>query len=205
MKKLLTLLIVAALPAFVFAQHFGVQAGGSLSNMKYKTDLFTYNSKIKPSFFMGLTVDIPLNNTMVLNTALNYKNAGTWIHENKDILAVRLNYINLDITYNYLIPVGDLMLFAEGGGYIAYALGGKWIYKPDEGSNEEEKINFGTSEADDMKPLDVGLIIGGGIYFGKAKFGFDYNPGLLNLSTYSGETLRNWSISLKAAYLINRK
>jgi hypothetical protein len=205
MKKALLFGFVFTMAVAVNAQYFGVQAGGSLANMKWESDVFSLNTHIKPAFFMGVALDLPLNNSMVINTALNYKHAGTWIKEDKDVTAVRLNYINLDVTYNYLLEVGDIQLFFEGGGYLGYAFSGKIIYKPEEGDKTDDKINFGTAEDDDMKPLDLGLIIGAGVYFGKAKLGIDYVPGLLNLATTDGVTVRNSAITLKATYFFNRK
>lgn len=205
MKKALLFSFILSMALAVNAQHFGIQGGGSLANMKWESDLYSLNAKIKPAFFMGIAVDFPLNNSMVVNTALNYKHAGTWVKENKDLMAVRLNYVNLDVTYNYLIVLSSITIFFEGGGYLGYGFSGKTIFKPEEGDKEEEKLNLGTAKEDDIKPLDIGLIVGGGVYFGKVKLGIDYVPGLLNLSNDEDLTIRNTAITLKATFFFNRE
>jgi hypothetical protein len=206
MKKTLLIGCVLFLTLAVNAQHFGIQAGGSLANMTWESDAISLNTKIKPAFFMGVTVDFPLNNSMVVNTALNYKHSGTWIKQDQDVMAVRLNYINLDVTYNYLLELGGIQLFFEGGGYFGYAVSGKTVYKPEEGDKEEEKLNFGTADDDDMKALDIGIIVGAGVYFGKAKLGINYEPGLLNLAPNqdANYTIRNSVVVLKATYFFNK-
>jgi hypothetical protein len=204
MKKTLLFGSILALAVSVNAQYFGLQAGGSLASMAYKTDLYSVNTHIKPAFFMGVAMDLPLNNNMVINTALNYKHAGTWIKDGKDVTAFRLNYINLDVTYNYLFTLSKITIFAEGGGYLGYAFSGKTIDRPENGDKIETDINFGSGE-DEMKPLDAGIIIGAGIYFGRAKLGIDYIPGLINLSNVDGLIVRNYSIALKATYFFNRE
>ena len=205
MKKALLVGFVLTMTYAVNAQYFGVQGGGSLVNLSDKTDAYSVNTRIKPGFFMGIITDFPLNNDMAISTALNFKHAGTWIKENNDVWALRLNYINLDVTYNYIITLSSITLFLEGGGYMAYAVGGKTIYRPESGDNVDTKIDFGTSTDDDLKPFDAGLIIGGGVFFGKAKLGINYCPGLINLTNQEDWISRNFAIMLKAAYFFNRE
>jgi hypothetical protein len=54
--------------------------------------------------------------------------------------------------------------------------------------------------SDDMENTEFGLIIGGGLGFGKLTFDLRYNLGLTTLSIYEGEEIKNGVISLKVGY-----
>ena len=207
MKKALLVGFILIMAIAVNAQYFGVQAGGALANMTIGDDFLLVRTRVKPAFFMGVTVDFPLKNNMAINTALNWKHAGTWTKDGDDRNAVRLNYINLDFTYDYILTLSDIQLFFEGGGYLGYAVGGKHVNKPKNGDITKEDIKFGSSEDDFMKPFDLGLIIGGGVYFGPAKLGINWVPGLLNLApdNENFNRIRNRYVVLKATYFFNKK
>lgn len=205
-RNLIVLSILLLSVSFAHAQ-FGVQVAGTAANMLWdNSTLYTINTKIKPGAQIGLTYDIPLANKMVINTGLNYKHAGTWIRDNKDVAAMRLNYINLDVTYNYIFNIANLEIYAEGGGYAGYAISGKIKYRLENADDYEETLSIGTSEIDDdIKPIDGGLTIGAGIYFGSFKFGIGYMHGLVNISTQDDQTMRNRNGYLRVAYLFGRE
>lgn len=209
-KNFLLSLLLLAIVTMANAQHFGLQAGGKITNMGITQDNDTLISiaetKIKPGFMVGITLDLPLNNSMVINTALNFTTAGTWQHYGKDINAVQLGYINLDVTYEYIFNIGDLEIFAEGGGYLGYAVLGKNVYKPETGDKVDTDIEFG-SEVNELKPIDAGFVIGAGIYFGNIKLSADYQHGLVNMSNdeTDNERIKNRGGALKFTYFFNRK
>lgn len=205
MKKIITIIIIAALPTALFAQHFGVRLGGAIADMRMSTDTISYNTKIKPGFIAGIVMEYPLKNTMAINTSLNFKSVGTWIHEDLDITGWRMNYLDLDVSYEYIFDLGEAEVFAQGGGYLAYALYGKEIFKPENGEKTTENLNIGTSDEDVLKPFDAGLIIGAGVYFGKIRLSASYQPGLVSISNVDGWRIRNQVGSLSFIYLFNRK
>ena len=204
MKRIITLLIIATFSTCLFAQHFGLRIGGSITDMAMETDTISYNTKIKPGFVRGIVLEFPLKNTMAINTSLNFKSVGTWIHQDLGITGWRVNYIDLDITYEYIFHLGELEVFAQGGGYLAYALYGKEVYKPENGPETSEKLNIGTSDEDVITPLDAGLIIGAGVYFGKIRLSASYQPGLANISNVEDWRIRNQVGTLTFTYLFNR-
>lgn len=213
MKKFILLLLGFSIFGFASAQHFGLQAGAVFSNMKMETNLLSLKTDFKPGFMVGATVDFPLNNKMVINTSLQYRTLGTsiadgpWIDETTETIIIKTDNLALDFTYAYLFDLSSIQLFAEGGGYVGYALGGKTIYSPKEGDNETETLKIGSDKTDDLKAFDAGLIIGAGVYVNKFKFGLGYQHGLSNLSTSedASDEIANRMIYIKAAYFFNRK
>lgn len=204
-KSFLLLALLITFGMLVQAQNFGIQGGGVLSNVGWRNDQFTVNTNLKPGFLAGITLDIPLNNAMVINTAVNYKTMGAWIHDSTDLASYNLGYVNLDVTYDYIFDMKSFQIFAEGGGYISYLVNAKSIYKPEGEDRITENLKIGTSSDDDIRPLDIGLTIGTGIYLGKFKFGIGYQGGILNLSPNDTFTLRNRMGYLRVAYFFSRK
>lgn len=213
MKRFLLVLLGLGLFSFANAQHFGVQAGPNFSTMKMETDVVEIKTNLKPGFFVGFTVDFPLNNKMLINTAINYKTAGTsidngpLIDENTKVLVIKTDNITFDLTYNYIFPLNSIELYAEGGGYVGYAISGKMAYTPKEGEVTKETLNLGSDKTDDLKAFDAGLIIGAGVYVNKFKFGLGYQYGLSNLSTSEDvqDEIKNSSIYASIGYFFNRK
>lgn len=204
MKKLLSLILLISFTGIAsFAQHFGVQAGGLISNMKVKSDLYTVNSRIKPGFIIGGVVEFPFNETMAITGSLNYKTMGTWIKSGDDKSGTSLGYIDLDVCYEYIFALGDIEIFGIGGMYTAYAVTGKWITKID-GDKNTGDLDIGSDDTDHIRGFDVGLIIGGGVYLGKMKFTMSFQQGLANLSNDDDEKVRNVAGVLTFAYFFNR-
>ncbi|NOR87030.1 MAG: outer membrane beta-barrel protein [Bacteroidales bacterium] len=213
MKRILLVLLGLSLFSFANAQHFGIHAGPEMSTMKMETDIIEIKTNLKPGFFVGLTVDFPLNNKMLLNTSINYKTAGTsidngpLIDENTKVLVIKTDNISFDLTYNYVFPLNSIELYAEGGGYLGYAISGKMAYTPKEGEKYNETLKLGSEKTDDLRAFDAGLIIGAGVYLNKFQFGLGYQYGLNNLSTSEDvqDAIKNRSYYATIGYLFNRK
>lgn len=202
-----TILLVAILTltsTFVAAQHFGVQGGGVLSNIKWRNDVFTVNTFVKPGFLAGIAVDFPLNNNMAISTALNYKWVGAALSQANDLSSLRLGYINLDFTYNYIFDLETFQIYLEGGGYAAYLANAESIYKPEGQDAYSEEVKIGYDETDEIIPFDFGIEIGGGFYLGKWKLGLGYQTSLIDLSPNNEQLLWNKIGTIKATYFFNR-
>ena len=115
------------------AQYFGIQGGGLASNIKWRNDIYTINTLVKPAFLAGVTLDIPIQNTMAVNLALNYKWVGAAMIDSTDIGAVQLGYVNLDVTFNYIFETNNTVRpFIEGGGYFGYLVNvRKYLHRMD--------------------------------------------------------------------------
>ena len=95
MKKITITCLVLMIFLSTSAQHFGIQAGALATNVQWRNDIYTVNTLVKPGFMAGVTLDIPIKNTMAVNIGLNYKWAGAALTDSTDIAALRLGYVNL--------------------------------------------------------------------------------------------------------------
>lgn len=175
-----------------------------LSNVKYRNDMFTMNTRLKPSFLVGVTLEFPIKTNMAINTALNYKWVGASFNDSTDLHAFRLGYANLDFTFNYIFDmVSGAKPYVEGGGFLAYLVNASSV-ELQENSDQliREDLKIGTAETDDIIPMDAGFTIGGGVYFKNWKFGLGYQESFINLSPQDGLYLWNKMGYLKVTYFI---
>jgi hypothetical protein len=206
MKKsiiLIALLTAMALPGM--AQHFGIQAGGMLSNVRWRNEYFTLNTLPKEGFMAGVALDIPVAEKMSILTALNYKWIGTVYNDTSDVSSMQLGYVNLDITFNYVFTdVKVVHPYVEGGTYVAYMVNSNRVIKAKDDNANYDDLKVGTSETDHIKPWDFGWTIGGGVYLDEWKFGAGYQASMINLSPNSDYVLRNSAGYLRVTYFFNR-
>lgn len=187
------------------AQYFGVQAGGLASNIKWRNDIYTVNTLVKPAFMAGVTLDIPIQKTMAVNLALNYKWVGAAMIDSTDIGAVQLGYVNLDATFNYIFETdGAVRPFIEGGGYAAYLVNAQKVFKPENQDAYTEGVKIGNEATDEIIAWDLGLTIGGGVYLNSWKFSLGYSESIIDLSPDSEWILRNKMGYLKATYFFGK-
>lgn len=126
--------------------------------------------------------------------------------DSTDIATLRLGYVNLDVTFNYIFETnGAVRPYVEGGSFGAYLVNARSLFKPEKEDHYYEDVKIGTANDDDIIPWDVGLTIGGGIYLGKWKFGLGYMGTIIDLSPDPEWILRNKVGYLKATYFFNRK
>jgi hypothetical protein len=206
MKKLILTTLLGVLFLTSNAQYFGFQAGALASDILWRNDLYTLNTLPKPGFIAGVTLDIPIKNTMAVNLALNYKWTGASRLDSTDVSAVRLGYINLDATFNYIFETNAAVRpYIEGGGFGAYLVNAQSIYIPDGEDSYSEDVKVGNSNDDEIIPWDFGLTIGGGIYLKSWKFGAGYSATVIDLSPTSEFILRNSMGYLKATFFLGKK
>lgn len=206
MKRVFITTIVSFIFISSYAQYFGFQAGALASNILWRNDVSVENTLLKPGFIAGVTLDIPIKNTMAVNLALNYKWTGASALDSTDISAVRFGYINLDATFNYIFETNAAVRpYIEGGGFGAYLTNAQSIYIPDGGDSYSEDVKIGYSNDDEIIPWDFGYTIGGGIYLKNWRFGAGYSASVIDLSPNNEMILRNSMGYLKAAFFINRK
>ena len=109
-------------------------------------------------------------------------------------VAYNLSYLEVPVLVKFMIPTpGGVKpsLFVGPAAAIKLSSKMKMEYA---GDSDEEDLS------DDVEDMEFGLIIGGGLEFGKIQFDVRYNLGLTTLSVYEGEDIKNGVISLKVGY-----
>lgn len=187
------------------AQHFGLQGGGMAANIKWRNDIYTVNTLPKPAFMAGVTLEIPIQNTMAVNLGLNYKWAGAGLIDSTDLGVMQLGYVSLDVTFNYIFETdGRIRPFIEGGGYAGYLVNAQKIFKPENQEAYTESVKIGTASTDEIIAWDLGLTIGGGFYLNSWKFGLGYSESIIDLSPDTEWILRNKMGYLRATYFFGK-
>ena len=109
-------------------------------------------------------------------------------------VALNGSFLEVPVLIKLMIPTpGGVKPSLFVGPAIAFKLSVK-MKTEYAGDTDEEDLS------DDMKNTEFGLIIGGGLDFGKLTFDVRYNLGLTTLSIYEGEEIKNGVISLKVGF-----
>ena len=207
MKKLIiTSFFLVIVAAAGVAQHIGIQAGGLVTNVRWRNEYFTLNTLPKPGFMVGVNLDIPFSESSVLNTALNYKWLGAIFNDTSEVSAVHLGYVNLDITYNFIFTeVKVVQPYVEGGTYVSYMVNSNRVVDAKNENANFDDLKVGMNEDDHIIPWDFGWTLGGGIYLNEWKFGIGYQASVINLSPEKDLKLRNRMGYLRVTYFLNKK
>ena len=214
--KLVTLTAIISCSNFLlFAQKFGVRAGGNASTMLMKDNQNTYTSTPIPGFHVGVFYNYELKNTLSFQPEIHFTTKGTVNKYSYDSgflgvvdSKVELTTYYLDITLN-VKSTFDLFknkMYVTLGPVIGIGLAGKYknsMTLMGETTTDSGDIKFGSNaDSDDMKRLDVGIGAGVGYQISNAQFGINYNHGLMNIAanTSNGSIFNNRSLNVTIAY-----
>lgn len=218
MKKLFVVIICAIMALSVSAQRassssssffstekaesgvrFGIRAGLNLSTLSLVEDNHTYTTDSRAAWHVGAIVDIPLMQSLYVQSGLYFMNKGGKETEEEDYkVTYSPMYLEIPVLASYRYDFGSTaQLQINVGPYFAYGVGGKVKMEHD---GEEESDDF--FHEDSAKKFDCGLQFGAGVTFASHYYlGFAYDLGLSNIAKNSGDSdgkikNRSWMISL---------
>lgn len=214
--KLVTLTAIISCSNFLlFAQKFGVRAGGNASTMLMKDNDNTYTSTPIPGFHVGVFYNFELKNTLSFQPEIHFTSKGTSsMLSGAAVIGFPVDS-KVELTTYYLdIPLNvkstfDLFknkMYVTLGPVIGIGLAGKYknsMTLMGETTTDSGDIKFGSNaDSDDMKRLDVGIGAGVGYQISNAQFGINYNHGLMNIAanTSNGSIFNNRSLNVTIAY-----
>jgi hypothetical protein len=185
------------------AQTFGLKAGLNLSNVLEKDDDGTYSDdyKMNPGFHVGGAIDVPISEVFSFESGLLLTTKGFQIEEEDMgfILKGKANLYYLDIPLtlkaSYALLEG-VKIFGAVGPYVGIGLSGKTKVSYEfmgEEESQEENVEWGSDEENNLKRLDMGATFGGGIEINSIMLGISYDLGLANISPNqdNGRTIKN--------------
>ena len=193
MKKILVLaVLILAIDICGFSQkaRFGINGGGTFSYMES-----TYQGRkeiidgIKAGMTVGLMTEVPIAGSIYAAPSLNFTQKGgnhRYIYGSYTFEGSRtLNYAEILVNLLYRSQIGNGYFFGGLGPSVSYGLGGKNKDDVNFGGQvmtQTDKIEFGNSEDDDYKPIDLGANAVAGYEFASGVFfALNYNLGLNNL------------------------
>lgn len=161
---------------------FGLTAGGTNSNFKFKSEGESVTGDSKMGMAAGLVVNSALSEKCSLLSGLQFVQKGTKmeVDDGGSTMSVDLNTNWLEVPVNLVYNTGKFYIGA--GPSLSFGIGGKWKVKF-EGEEESENVNFGNSDDDDMKGFDFGANVVAGFQFTNGIFlAANFNQGFSNLA-----------------------
>ena len=115
---------------------FGIRAGLNMAGMAYEEDNVTVSTDNKTNWHVGIIADIPMMESLYVQTGLYLQNKGYKEKEGDYELTANPMYLEIPVLASYRYNFSDAaQLQINVGPYFAYGVGGK-IKETDEGDEE---------------------------------------------------------------------
>ena len=183
---------------------FGVRAGLNFANLS--GDHLDLDSRT--SFHVGVIADIPLMQSLYIQTGLYFQSKGAKSEFDMDYNGYDVKveqtyspmYLSIPVLASYRYNFSDaLQLQVNFGPYFAYGIAGKYkVEASAAGESADEDYKLFDSDEGDWNAFDCGLQVGAGLTFAKHYYlGFTYDFGLTEVADGDdAPTNSNWMISL---------
>ncbi len=165
-KSLLLLIVLVANGDLSFAQlRLGLKAGASYSNIVYNEDYKSFQSNSKISPLVGVVLQFPLSEKVLLNSEIFYTVKGSKLSNSRlPYGEFNLNYVNVPVLLHYMINERFHLAFGPELGFLLKA----------------STANFNVS--DNFKNVAIGVASGLGYSFNqKVMISFRYIEGVRKL------------------------
>jgi hypothetical protein len=203
MKKLILSALMASVVVMASAQvRVGAKAGVNFSKIDYQDK--TLGNVLKSSstsYFFGGVIEFPFLGKLSLQPGLILNGHAGNLGSGVDKVTYNLMYAEVPLNILGRADLGIGSFYLGGGPYAAYALSGKI-----KSSGISEKIKFGNTVDDIMKPTDYGINLLTGLDLkGGLSLGLGYK---LGLSDNAPKTLtealnsKNSSFSVSLGYML---
>ena len=218
-KRLATMVLGLLLANSLLAQTIGVKAGYTLSDMLIEDDgeIITENLDMRSGFHLGPTFEWGISDGAGIETALLITTKGIQLNESETFEGisysvnseVNLWYLDIPVFGKLYADVNDIRIYGMAGPYFGIGLSGKTKINESVGgvgNNEEQDIVWGPDNDDDLKRLELGLAVGGGMEVNSFLFEFTGHFGLNNISPQSDYDMvvRNRSFMFSVGYKFHK-
>lgn len=196
MKKVFVLfLLVVCCLNNITAQRTGLKAGVTLASAQYTVKSTSISTSNLAGFHGGLMIELPVSNSVFINTGLFYSQKGMKM----SILGVEgkvsIDYLEIPLSLTYKYDLIVAKLFVQLGPYIGLGLSGRV-----DAGQQVQKIEFG-SDNDELKRTDFGINVGGDIEIKFIQLGVNYGLGLVDLENDPEAIMMNGVLSLSTGIL----
>jgi hypothetical protein len=163
---------------------FGVKAGVNFANINFdpepEVDLF----EGRTAFVGGLFVVVPANDVIAFQGEALFSQKGTSFDEGGDAGDLELDYLEVPLLLRVGSPSSGAASFhVFAGPSVGFKLRSKLTATFD-GESEDEDID------DDVEKVDVGLVAGAGVGFGRFTVDGRYTWGLRNVVSADTEEIK---------------
>ncbi|MBV5313520.1 MAG: PorT family protein [Prolixibacteraceae bacterium] len=203
-RKILFCLFFLLFFSPIFSQEISIHGGVNISQIK----LFYFDAHesplIKAGFQLGPCINIPINKTLSVESAILYSTKGfrhkhTDLDETVTIARLNLVYLETPLALKVKIFSRDLTLYGFGGVYFAPALFGTLYGMIEDEDSFREQITWEKGATFSLKRFDYGAKMGFEVQKDKFRLGITYALGLANLS-YTTTAGYNRTLDLYIGY-----
>jgi hypothetical protein len=206
LKSLLIILLILASSNLNAQTRFGIKGGVNLAKMSLKSSGLSFDPKSVIGFHAGLISEISISDNLKVQPGVLFSTKGSkyeisFLEETFET-TISPGVVEVPINLLYYFGSGSTRFSIFGGPYVAYGFMGKTEI---EGTSED--IKFGTTDEDDMNPLDYGVNIGAGVNLGSFLISAQYGIGLANLApdTSGDVEMKNTVIGISVGFLFGGK
>lgn len=182
---------------------FGVTAGITIANQKFKSSGLSITGDSKVGFTAGAVADVGITENFSFQPGLNFTQKGSKVTfdpgTGSQTSKQTLNYIELPLNFLYKAPAGAGKFFAGLGPVLSYGISGK---AKDDG--DEFDIHFGSDTDDDYKAFEFsGNVLAGYELAGGFLVAVNYNLGFSDILNGgdSDESVKNKYFGIRIGYL----
>ena len=163
-----------------FAQSFGIKAGLNLSVLYVPNIASDLN--MNPGFHAGPVFERPVSGNISLESGIFLTTKGMKNQEDFNEIESKMNlyYIEVPISAKGTVDLGNSKIYGLIGPYFGIGVGGKTTFNfhsPDGGQIVSKPF-----ESKNIKRLDYGIALGGGVNLNNFLLGLGYDLGLANIS-----------------------
>ena len=194
--KLVFILLAMVCMAAVSAQEkkvvLGIKAGLNLSNVGDYEYGYYDNTRVKPGFHAGLTLDFAFSPHWYLLTGLEYTAKGFRAKSYIDNLKVTAGYMQIPLlgAYKFLI-LDDLSIMINTGPYFAYGVNGDM---------KMGRIKSDTFSDDGFRRFDCGVNLGVTLEWRKLCFSLNGEVGFIDMLHDNWERTANRNSTFSIGY-----
>jgi len=179
---------------------FGITTGLNIANMTFDQDGLSISPDSRTAFNIGLTVDVPLLESIYIKSGLFYTGKGCKFEDKYGDVVYSPAYLEIPILASYRYDFSEAaQMQLNFGPYLAYGIGGK-------AKDDDDEEDFFGSDSDTNR-FDAGLQIGAGITVNQHYyFGVAYQWGLTNVMSNNhdksndGLTIHNKNFMINVGY-----
>lgn len=185
MKKLLILAIATIIGGTAAAQQkWGLKAGVNLPKYSFgANDADNPDTETTTNFHVTGYLDAPLSTHFSVQPGISLQGKGGKFVESSNF-EVEQNTMWIEVPVNLVgkLPVGNMThVFLGAGPYAGFAISGENKVTTD-GNSSETDLDFGDSDTDDLKGMDFGINVLGGVQLNSGlNLGAGYGIGLTDL------------------------
>lgn len=185
MKKLLILAVATIIGGTAVAQQkWGLKAGVNFPKYSFgANNADNPNTETTTNFHVTGYLDAPLSTNFSIQPGISLQGKGGKFVDGTN-LEIEQNTMWIDVPVNLVgkLPVGNAThLFVGAGPYVGFAIAGQNKVTTN-GSSSESDLNFGSDDSDDLKGLDFGVNVLGGVQLNSGlNLGAGYGIGLTDL------------------------